>query len=208
MTPNYAQYVQRFIDAKVPEVASLARGQRLEMDLISLSLREGYPDVPELVPTDARTKARHDPMAAYSSRHGDHSHTQPKSGAARFFESLWKMCRSHYDVSHKSLELQRDSRRRHSDLMRSRGVAVEDDGPEMDPIAYINYEMPPISDDMFLGFDPSQFIPPSRPRNRTTRHGATEDSQQESDSSSDGDDAEDEEDAETIRRRQQDDVIF
>ena len=105
MTPNYAQYVQRFIDAKVPEVASLSRGQRLEMDLISLSLREGYPDVPELVPTDARTKARHDPMAASSSRHGDHSHTQPKSGAARFFESLWKMCRSHYDVSHKSLEL-------------------------------------------------------------------------------------------------------
>lgn len=210
MTPNYAQYVQRLIDARVPEVASIPRGQRLEMDIISLSLRKGYPDVPELVPTEARTKTRHDPMAPSSSRRGDHSLPQPKSGAAKFFENLWKMCRSNYDVSHKSLELQRDSRRRHSDLMRSRGVAVEDDGPEMDPLPYINYDMPPISDDMFLGFDPSQFMPPTCPRNRTTRHDATEDSQQESDSSGDGsgDDAEDEEDAEATRRRQQDDVIF
>ena len=195
-------------------MASIPRGQRLEMDIISLSLREGYPNVPELVPTEARTKTRHDPRAPSSSRRGGHSLPQPKSGAAKFFENLWKMCRNNYNVSHKSLELQRDSRCRHSDLMRSRGVVVEDDGPEMDHVPYINYDMPPISDDMFLGFDPSQFMPPTHPHNRTTSHGATEDSQQESDSSGDGsgdssgDDAEDEEGAEATRRRQQDDVIF
>jgi len=209
MTPNYAQYVQRLIDHVVPNTAAIGmpRGERLEMDLLSLSLREDYFDVPEMMPSEGRSKKKKpDPMRASSSRGPPRA--QPKQGAAKFFESLWNICKSSYDVNHKNLELQRDSRRRHSALMRERGVTVQPDGAEMAEIPHINFEMPPISDEMFYSVDPAQFMPPY-PRNRTTRHDDPEENQSEasvSSSSADGD--EDDEEEEAAQRRREDDILL
>ena len=69
------------------------------------------------------------------------------------------MCRSTYDVSHKALELSQETRRRHNEFLATQNVTPPPDGPEMAPVPYFNYEMPPLDDAMFYGYFPGQFAP-------------------------------------------------
>ena len=62
------------------------------------------------------------------------------------------MCQSNYDVNHKALSVSQETRRRQNDYFRSHNIATPADGDDMTPIPYVNYEMPPISDDMFYGY--------------------------------------------------------
>ena len=91
-----------------------------------------------------------------------------KAGAAKFMSSLWEMCHSSYDVNHKALQCAQGTRQRQNDFLASKGMPVPPNGPEMDHVPYINYEMPPISDEMFQGFDFRQFVPPRASRARAT----------------------------------------
>ena len=104
----------------------------------------------------------HEPHSASSSHRPRGSGF--KEGAAKFLTSLWDMCRSNYDVNHKALELAQGTRRRHNEFLASKNLPVPPDGPEMDPVPYVNYEMPPICDEMFQGFDFRQFVPPRSTR--------------------------------------------
>jgi hypothetical protein len=78
----------------------------------------------------------------------------------KFFKSMFEMCRSSYDLSHKNLVLNQGTRRMQNEDFRARGIAIPDDGPELEPIVHINYEMPPIDDSMFYPFV-DYGIPPS-----------------------------------------------
>ena len=163
MTPNYSQYVMRVINRTVP-AGAVTRPGKFPMEYLSLQLRGHFIDVPTMVDPEDRTKAKHDPTHASSSRSSKRSGF--KAGAAKFMASLWDMCRSSYDVNHKALQLAQGTRQRQNEFFASKNMPVLDNGPEMDPIPYVNYEMPPISDDMFQGFDYRQFVPPRASRGR------------------------------------------
>jgi hypothetical protein len=96
-------------------------------------------------PSSHDSKHRHDPLPADSSS----SHPS-KKGVAKFFKSLFSMCKHTYDVSHKSLTLSQETRRFVVDDCLGRGVPPPPDHPAMTPLAYFHYNMPPLDDDMFL----------------------------------------------------------
>jgi hypothetical protein len=73
---------------------------------------------------------------------------------------MWEMCRSTYDVDHKSMEMSQETRRRQNDFLATRGSEVPPVGPELDLVPYVNYVMPPLDEDMFTGyedFEPEDF---------------------------------------------------
>ena len=104
----------------------------------------------------------HDSPGASSSR--PPRRTGFKAGAAKFMSSLWEMCRSSYDVNHKALQCAQGTRQRQNDFLASKGMPVPPNGPEMDPVPYVNYEMPPITDEMFQGYDFHLMGPPRHTR--------------------------------------------
>ena len=155
------------------------------MEYLSLLLRGHYLDVPTMIPQEDRTKTMHDPHRASRSRRPRGSGF--KEGAAKFLTSLWDMCRSNYDVNHKDLELAQGTRRRHNEFLASKNLPVPSDDPEMDPVPYVNYEMPHICDEMFQGFDVSQFPPArsTRPVPPAADGGANDDDEDEADEEDD-----------------------
>ena len=168
MTPNFTQYVQQLIDTVVPAPGNRV-GQQLKMEPFKIPFRGELPEIPELEPSEGRTKARHEPGASssYSMR--------PKRGAARFFTNLWQMCRNSNDVAHRGLAMNQETRRRQNAFMAERNHPVPPPGPELEPVTAPNWEMPPLEDAMFQNFDFSMFAPrgstsaaaPSKTRTRT-----------------------------------------
>ena len=173
MSPNYCQFVQRLLSHVVP-IDKLPRGQQVRMESFSLALRGPYMDVPEMMPPEARTKARHDPIytpGTSSSRRGARGGiAKPMKGAAKFFTNLWQMCKCSYDLNHRALEMAQETRRRQDEFLRERNVTVPQPCPEMNPVPYESFVMPTIDDAMFHGFNMSRLPPfgsaraPSRPR--------------------------------------------
>ncbi|KAK1680468.1 hypothetical protein QYE76_041316 [Lolium multiflorum] len=123
MTPNYTQYVQRLINHIVPAPLN-TRDERVIMAPFKFPAPEGRPEVPSMMPAnERRSKEHHDPAASssYSRR--------PKHGAARFFSSMWQMCKNTNDVAHQSLALNQETRRRQNEFMATRNVPVPPPGP-------------------------------------------------------------------------------
>ncbi|KAK1616788.1 hypothetical protein QYE76_022305, partial [Lolium multiflorum] len=136
MTPNYAQYVQRLINSIVPAPLNTL-DERVIMAPFKFPTQEGRPEVPSMMPAnERRSKERHDPAASssYSRR--------PKHGAARFFSSMWQMCKNTNDVAHQSLALNQETRRRQNEFMATRNAPVPPSGPEMEPVVAPQWEMP------------------------------------------------------------------
>ncbi|KAK1696091.1 hypothetical protein QYE76_012788 [Lolium multiflorum] len=166
MTPNYAQYVQRLINYIVPAPLN-AIGEKVIMDAFKIPTQEATrPDVPSMMPTtERRSKERydHDASSSYSRR--------PKHGAARFFSSMWQMCKNTNDVAHQSLALNQETRRRQNEFMATRNVTVPPPGPELAPVAAPQWEMPSITDEMIQNFDFSMYahggLPPRTARTPT-----------------------------------------
>ncbi|KAK1615052.1 hypothetical protein QYE76_020569 [Lolium multiflorum] len=152
MTPNCAQYVQRLINYIVPAPLNTL-GEKVIMDAFKIPTQEATrPDVPSMMPTtERRSKERHDHDASssYSRR--------PKHGAARFFSSMWQMCKNTNDVAHQSLALNQETRRRQNEFMATRNVPVPPPGHELAPVVAPQWEMPPITDEMIQNFDFSMY---------------------------------------------------
>ena len=159
MTPNFCQYVQRLIEATVP-AAALPRGTREDMEDFTLPRRGSHVELPQMLPSERRTKHAHDPLSASGSHsRRDLPRALPrKKGLARFFNNLWDMCRSSYDVAHHSLELSQENRRQHNAFLAERGRPVLDLGNALAHVPYVNFEKPLLDEDMFRGFDPSMFL--------------------------------------------------
>ena len=133
--------------------------------------QQGYKlEIPEMMPSEHRSKERHDPAASSSSS------MRPKRGASRFLTSLWQMCRNTNDVAHQSLALNQETRRRQNEFMAARNHHVPPAGPEIEPVVAPTWEMPPINDAMFQNFDFSLFAhggaPPPRTRSAHAPHTA------------------------------------
>jgi hypothetical protein len=96
---------------------------------------------------EAAKKRRHDPLMASSS-----SSVKPKKGAAKFFKSIFQMCKHSYDVNSKALRLAQSNRELIVEDFRARGLEVPEDPPEMAPLAHFNYHMLPLDDAMFAGY--------------------------------------------------------
>ncbi|KAM0872543.1 hypothetical protein ACQ4PT_038661 [Festuca glaucescens] len=188
MTPNYAQYIQHLIDAVVPAPFN-RKDQLIKMETFKFPIRGHKPEIPELMPSERRTKERHDPAASSSSS------LRPKRGAARFLTSLWQMCKNTNDVAHQSLAINQETRRRQNAFMAERNHSVPSDGPEMEPVTAPNWEMPAIEDAMLQNFDFSLFAPSgssraapsSRTRSRTTPAAAASGSGDDEDEEDDDD---------------------
>jgi hypothetical protein len=150
MTPNYAQYIQQLINSVVP-TPNNKKGQLVKMELYKVPQQGDRPEVPAMMPSERRTKERHDPAdsSSYSRR--------PKRGASRFLASLWQMCGNTNDVAHQSLALSQETRRRQNEFMAARNQHVPPPGPEMEPVAAPTWEMPPIDDEMLQNFDLSMY---------------------------------------------------
>ena len=123
------------------------------MEVFKFPARGHKTEIPGLLPSEQRTKERHDSGASSSSS------MRPKCGAARFFANLWQMCRNTNDVAHQSLALNQETRRRQNEFMTARNQTVPPPGPELDPVTAPNWEMPDIDDAMFQNFDLSLFGP-------------------------------------------------
>jgi hypothetical protein len=145
-TPNYAAFVQRLIEYTIP--AEKRVGSYVPHATITLPLRGTTQDLPEMLgqPSEHGSKLHHDPIAAGSS-----SSHPPKKGVAKFFKTLFSMCKQSYDVSHKSLSLSQDTRSFVVNGCLARGVPPPSDHPAMAPLAHFNFNMPPLDDEMFLG---------------------------------------------------------
>ena len=113
MTPNYAQYLQQLINKVVPSPHN-KKDQLVKMDPFKFPTQENRPEIPTMMPSERRSKERHDPAASssYSRR--------PKRGASRFLTSLWQMCMNTNDVAHQSLALNQETRRRQNEFMAAR----------------------------------------------------------------------------------------
>ncbi|KAK1652447.1 hypothetical protein QYE76_070252 [Lolium multiflorum] len=162
MTPNYAQYVQRLINYIVPAPLNTL-DERVIMEPFKFPTQEGRPEVPSMMPSnERRSKEHHDPAASssYSRR--------PKHGAARFFSSMWQMCKNTNDVAHQSLALNQETRRRQNEFMASRNAPVPPSGPEMEPVVAPQWEMPHLTDEMIQNIDFSMYahggLPPRTAR--------------------------------------------
>ena len=123
----------------------------LKMETFKIPVCGHKPEIPELMPSEGQSKARHDPAASSSMR--------PKRGAARFFTILWQMCKNSNDVAHQDLALNQETRRRQNAFMAERNHPVPPPGPELEPVTAPNWEMPTLEDAMFQNFDFSMFAP-------------------------------------------------
>jgi hypothetical protein len=181
MTPNYAQYVQWLINYIVPPPLNTLE-ERIIMDTFKFPLQDTRPEIPSMMPSERRSKEHHDHDASssYSRR--------PKRGVARFFANLWQMCKNTNDVAHQSLALNQETRRRQNEFMASRNASVPPSGPEMEPVIAPQWEMPPLTDEMFQNFDFSMYahggLPPRTARAPTD---ATDDDEEEDDGDEDDD---------------------
>ncbi|KAK1641640.1 hypothetical protein QYE76_059445 [Lolium multiflorum] len=183
MTPNYAQYVQRLINYIVPAPLNTL-DERVIMAPFKFPTQEGRPEVPSMMPSNEhRSKEHHDPAASssYSRR--------PKHGAARFFSSMWQMCKNTNDVAHQSLALNQETRRRHNEFMATRNAPVPPSGPEMEPVAAPQWEMPHLTDEMIQNFDFSMYAHGGLPP-RTARD-ADDDEEEEDEGDKDDDEERD-----------------
>ncbi|KAK1695084.1 hypothetical protein QYE76_011781, partial [Lolium multiflorum] len=161
MTPNYAQYVQRLINYNVPAPLNTL-GEKVIMDPFKIPTQEATrPDVPSMMPiTERQERHDHDASSSYSRR--------PKHGAARFFSSMWQMCKNTSDVAHHSLTVNQETRRRQNEFMAPRNHPVPPSGPEMEPVVAPQWEMPLLTDEMIQNFDFSMYAHGSLPP-RTAR---------------------------------------
>jgi hypothetical protein len=196
MTPNFAQYIQQLINFVVPPPFN-KKDQVIKMETFKFPVRGHKLEVPELMPSERRSKAMHDSAASSSSS------MRPKRGAARFLANLWQMCRNTNDVAHQSLAMNQETRRRHNAFMAERNHPVPPVGPEMEPVTAPNWEMPAIEDAMFQNFDFSLFahngssraVPSSRTRSRTAPASAASGSGSGESGDDDEDGEEDDEDS-------------
>jgi hypothetical protein len=76
---------------------------------------------------------------------------KPKKGAAKFFKTLFTMCKQSYDVNSKALRLAQSNHDLIREDFNARGLEMPEDPPEMAPIAHFNYLMPSLDDAMFAG---------------------------------------------------------
>jgi hypothetical protein len=147
--PNYAPYGMCLLYKAAPASALAERRERHA--LFDLPLRGDTPEPPYMRPaagsSGPATRRRHDPSMASSS-----SSVQPKKGAAKFFQTLFQMCKHSYDVNSKALRLAQSNRELIREDFRARGLELPEDPPEMAPIAHFNYRMPPLDDAMFAGY--------------------------------------------------------
>jgi hypothetical protein len=67
------------------------------------------------------------------------------------------MCKNTNDVAHQSLAMTQETRRRQNEYMATRNVTFPPPGPELEPIHAPNWEMPPLTDQMFQNFDPTWY---------------------------------------------------
>jgi hypothetical protein len=178
LTPNLAQYVQLLINKVVPAPLNVL-GERVRMEAFKIPAQGDNPDVPEMMPSERRSKARHDHASSSSSR-------RPQRGVARFFSRLWQMCKTTHDVAHQSLSLNQETRRRQNEFMAARNVPIPPPGPELEPVHAQDWEMPPLTDEMFQNFDPSLYF-----GGRFAHAPPADDDDEEDD---DGDEDDDEED--------------
>jgi hypothetical protein len=105
--------------------------------MLSLGLSEGWVDVPEMHPTEG---VSHSIPIASSSR------------SAPPFKNLWDMCKSTHDVAHQALVMSQDTRARQNEFFASKNYPFPPPGPEMNLVPFVNYEMPPVTDEMFYGY--------------------------------------------------------
>ncbi|KAK1679664.1 hypothetical protein QYE76_040512 [Lolium multiflorum] len=172
MTPNYAQYIQLLINKVVP-APDKKKDQTVKMEAFKMPSQGDKPEIPAMMPSERRSKERHDPARSSYSR-------RPKRGASRFLTSLWQMCKNTNDVAHQSLALNQETRRRQNDFMAARNTHVPPPGPEMEPVYAPTWEMPPIDDEMLQNFDLSMYthggLPPRSARDPdTTGYGEDDD---------------------------------
>ena len=188
MTPNFAQYVQQLINTVVPTPHN-KKDQLIKMEPFKIPQQGNKLEIPEMMPSERRSKERHDPAASSSSS------MRPKRGASRFLTSLWQMCRNTNDVAHQSLALNQETRRRQNEFMAARNHPVPPAGPEIEPVVAPTWEMPPINDAMFQNFDLSLFAhggaPPPRTRSAHAPHTAASGDDDEDNEEDDEDDDED-----------------
>jgi hypothetical protein len=175
MTPNYCQFVQRLINRRAS--TSLVRGQFIDMDTFTVSLRGSFDEVPSLIRATAggHSMAAPDPHRAsgFGTSSRRHLQSSRKKGLAAFFKNMWEICCSTYDVAHKSMEMSQETWRRQNDFLAARGSVVPPIGPELNPVPYVNYVMLPLDEDMFNGFE--DFAPPFVPEDVDEDEGAHED---------------------------------
>ncbi|KAK1663522.1 hypothetical protein QYE76_051681 [Lolium multiflorum] len=168
VTPNFAQYVQHLTNTVVPSPYN-RKDEVVKMETFKIPQQGHKLAIPEMMPSERRSKERHDPAASSSSS------MHPKRGAYRFLANLWQMCRNTNVVAHQSLALNQDTRRRQNEFMAARNHLVPTPGPKLEPVVAPTWEMPPIDDAMFQNFDLSLFArggsshgsPPPRTRSRT-----------------------------------------
>jgi hypothetical protein len=179
MSPKYSAILQRFLNSVVPP--ELMRGQRIVQDKLSCMLRGDWIEEPSMAAHAVSSRSRGGSRAGSRSHHGV-APSKPTHGAARFFKTLFEVCKSSYDVNHKALQLNQETRRRQNEFFRSPNAPVQDEVSALEAIPYVQYEMPPIDDSMFFGLDPSWYAGPSS-------HGAsasTEDVEDEEEEESPG----------------------
>jgi hypothetical protein len=194
MTPKYSAILQRFLNSVVPP--ELMRGQREDQELLSPVRRDQWIEIPslEVPPTQPRGGSR----TGSRSRH-DVAPSKPTRGAARFFKTLFDVCKSAYDVNHKAVQISQESRRRQNEQMRARNLPVPDHDPSLEPIPYVQYEMPPIDDSMFFGLDPSWYAGSSATRGARADDEGDDDEEHSGEDDEDGEeDDEEEEDDDDI----------
>ena len=158
MTPNYAQYIQLLINKVVPAPLN-THGERVRMEAFKVPVQGNRPDVPDMTPPERRSKERHDPTSSSFTR-------RPQHGISRFFSSMWQMCKNSNDVAHQSLAMTQETRRRQNEYMATRNITFPPPGPELEPVHAPNWEMPPLTDQMFQNFDPTWYGfggPPPQP---------------------------------------------
>ncbi|KAK1645846.1 hypothetical protein QYE76_063651 [Lolium multiflorum] len=188
LTPNLAQYVQLLINKVVPAPLN-TQGERVRMEAFKVPAQGDRPDVPEMMPSERRSKERHDHASSSSSR-------RPQHGVSRFFSSLWQMCKNTNDVAHQSLSLNQETRRRQNEFMATRNVPVPPPGPELEPVHAPNWEMPLLSDEMFQNFDPSLYFGGPPPRSARAPPADANDEEDEGDEDDNGEDDDEEDDDE------------
>jgi hypothetical protein len=109
MTPKYSAILQRFLNAVVPR--ELMKGQRVVQELLSVSLRGQWSEVPSMMGPDPPARSGSSGGRGGSrARRGSGSSSRPSRGAARFFKAMWDMCKSTYDVSHKAIQMSQETR--------------------------------------------------------------------------------------------------
>ncbi|KAK1649981.1 hypothetical protein QYE76_067786 [Lolium multiflorum] len=182
MTPNYAQYIQLLINKVVPAPLN-THGERVRMEAFKVPVQGNRPDVPDMTPPERRSKEQHDPTSSRFTQ-------RPQHGISRFFSSMWQMCKNSNDVAHQSLAMTQETRRRQNEYMATRNITFPPPGPELEPVHAPNWEMPPLTDQMFQNFDPTWYgfggPPPPQPPPQPTDDDDDEDDEGASDTRDDG----------------------